>query len=191
VARWPCSWGSRRGFGARIYSYDLRIFDPTWHQLPRQALAEKIHARFPYLPDSKRLRAARAGRVELPEHVVLVEDFRACIREGSAARVAAPHLDVDRDDDGRADARTVLLLLLAGARRAVRKDEAGYLDLVARVIETGTLSERIRAEMAPFADADDETFTEAARRIYIELIDCLEANEPWARRGLRAPERML
>lgn len=121
-----------------------------------------------------------AGRVELPDHSLLVEDFRACIRDGSVARVRAPHLDVDRE----ADARTVLRHLLAGARRTVRKDEAGYLDLVARMIETGTLSERIRAEMAPFAQADDETFTEAARRIYIELIDCLEANEPWAWRGL-------
>lgn len=52
--------GLRRGFAARIYSYDLRIFDPTWYGLPRDQLAEKIHARFPYLPDSKRLRAARA-----------------------------------------------------------------------------------------------------------------------------------
>lgn len=50
----------RRGFGARIYSYDLHIFDPTWHGLPQAELAEKIHARFPFLPDSKRLRAARA-----------------------------------------------------------------------------------------------------------------------------------
>jgi hypothetical protein len=50
----------RRGFSARIYSYDLRIFDPTWHDLDVPALAEKIHARFPYLPDAKRLRAARA-----------------------------------------------------------------------------------------------------------------------------------
>jgi hypothetical protein len=50
----------KRGFAARIYSYDLRIFDPTWYGLPRAELAEKIHARFPYLPDSKRLRAARA-----------------------------------------------------------------------------------------------------------------------------------
>ncbi|WP_420126103.1 glutamate-cysteine ligase family protein [Longimicrobium sp.] len=127
---------------------------------------------------------AAAGRVELPDHTVLVEDFRACIHAGSEARVRAPHLDVDRDADGSADARTALRHLLAGARRTVRKDEAGYLDLVARMIEAGTLSERIRAEMAPFAQADDETFTEAARRIYIELIDCLEANEPWARRGL-------
>lgn len=125
-----------------------------------------------------------AGRVELPDHAVLVEDFRACIRDGSAARVRAPHLDVERDGEGMADAREVLRHLLCGARRAVRKDEAPYLDLAARMIETGTLSERIRAALAPVADADDETFTEAARRIYIELIDCLEANEPWARRGL-------
>lgn len=49
-----------RGFAARIYSYDLRIFDPTWASLSRDVLAEKIHARFPYLPDGKRLQAARA-----------------------------------------------------------------------------------------------------------------------------------
>jgi glutathione synthase/RimK-type ligase-like ATP-grasp enzyme/gamma-glutamyl:cysteine ligase YbdK (ATP-grasp superfamily) len=125
-----------------------------------------------------------ANRVELPDHAVLVEDFRACIRDGSAARVRAPHLDVERGADGLADAKEVLRYLLLGARRCVRKDEAPYLDLAARMIETGTLSERIRAELAPVADADDETFTEAARRIYIELIDCLEANEPWARRGV-------
>ena len=125
-----------------------------------------------------------AGRVELPEHGVLVEDFRACIAEGSAARVRAPHLDVERDADGRAEVKEVLRHLLCGARRAVRRDEASYLDLAARMVETGTLSERIRAALAPVAGADDETFTEAARRIYIELIDCLEANEPWARRGL-------
>jgi glutathione synthase/RimK-type ligase-like ATP-grasp enzyme/gamma-glutamyl:cysteine ligase YbdK (ATP-grasp superfamily) len=125
-----------------------------------------------------------AGRVELPDHAILVEDFRACIARGSAARVRAPHLDVERDGDGLADAKEVLRHLLCGARRAGRKDEAPYLDLAARMVETGTLSERIRAELAPVAEADDETFTEAARRIYIELIDCLEANEPWARRGL-------
>lgn len=50
----------KRGFNARIYSYDLRIFDPTWFQLPCPVLADKIHARFPYLQDAKRLRAAQA-----------------------------------------------------------------------------------------------------------------------------------
>lgn len=50
----------QRGFRARIYSYDLRIFDPTWFALPPDQLREKIHGRFPYLADSQRLRAARA-----------------------------------------------------------------------------------------------------------------------------------
>lgn len=50
----------KRGFAARIYSYDLRIFDPTWFSLPCHVLAEKIHARFPYLQDARRLRAAQA-----------------------------------------------------------------------------------------------------------------------------------
>ncbi|HEX8393831.1 MAG TPA: glutamate-cysteine ligase family protein [Longimicrobium sp.] len=124
------------------------------------------------------------GKVDLPDHAVLVQDFRACIRDGSRARVHAPHLDAPRGPDGLCDVRDVLDALLSSARRSVRRDEAHYLDLVGRVIRTGTLSERIRAELAPVADADDETFTEAARRIYIELIECLEANEPWARRGL-------
>lgn len=50
----------KRGMSARIYSYDLRIFDPTWARLPPARLADKIHARFPYLNDAKRLRAAQA-----------------------------------------------------------------------------------------------------------------------------------
>jgi glutathione synthase/RimK-type ligase-like ATP-grasp enzyme/gamma-glutamyl:cysteine ligase YbdK (ATP-grasp superfamily) len=125
------------------------------------------------------------GRVELPPHEVLVDDFRAAIRDGSRARVAAPHLAVeDRADDGTAEARDVLRALLEGARRAVRKDEAAYLELAGRMIETGTLAEHIRAALEPFADAADEDFTEAARRVYIELMDCLEANEPWGRRGI-------
>jgi hypothetical protein len=125
-----------------------------------------------------------AGRVDLPPHELLVEDFRETIRDGSAALVSAPHVAVDRDETGRTDVRAVLRALLAGARKAARKDEQPYLDLVERVIDTGSLSERIRAVLRPFDTASDEDFTEAARRIYIELMDCLEANEPWRGRGL-------
>jgi hypothetical protein len=50
----------RSGFRARIYSYDLRIFDPTWFSLPAGDLAQRIQARLPCLPDAKRLRAAGA-----------------------------------------------------------------------------------------------------------------------------------
>lgn len=128
----------------------------------------------------------KSRRIVLPPHPVLVEDFRACIRAGSRALVTAPHLPGDRDAQGRTHARDILRTLLAGARKAVRRDEAPYLDLAARMIESGSLSERIRAELEPFADADDEQFTEAARRIYIELADSLDANVPWHGRGLEA-----
>lgn len=50
----------RRGLRARIFAYDMRIFDPSWFSLPMDLLAEKVHARFPYLPTAKALHAARA-----------------------------------------------------------------------------------------------------------------------------------
>ncbi len=123
-------------------------------------------------------RRVGAGKLALPDHSVLVADFRETIRVGSQAQVQAPHLG------GPAPVREVLHSLLSEARRVVRQDEASYMDLVERAIETGTLAECIRAEMEPYLEADDDTYTEAARRIYIELADCLEANEPWQRRGL-------
>ncbi|MEW5930652.1 MAG: glutamate-cysteine ligase family protein [Gemmatimonadota bacterium] len=123
------------------------------------------------------------GKLALPAHAVLVADFRAAVRDGSRARVTAPHFrSVARDAEGRADVRDVLRALLEDARRSVRRDEAEYLELAGRVVEAGTLSERIRAALLPFQEAEDEVFTDAARRIYIELMDCLEANEPWVRR---------
>jgi hypothetical protein len=50
----------KQGFRARIYSYDLRIFDPTWAELPAETLTERIFRRFPALADPKRLQAAGA-----------------------------------------------------------------------------------------------------------------------------------
>jgi hypothetical protein len=50
----------KRGFQSRIYSYDLRIFDPTWFALPREALTEKVRARLPFLRTEKAGDAARA-----------------------------------------------------------------------------------------------------------------------------------
>ncbi|HEV2148314.1 MAG TPA: glutamate-cysteine ligase family protein, partial [Longimicrobiaceae bacterium] len=81
------------------------------------------------------------GRAQLPAHAVLVADFRAAVRDGSRARVTAPHFgSVDRDADGRAAVRDVLRVLLEDARRSVRRDEAELLELAGRVIEAGTLS---------------------------------------------------
>jgi hypothetical protein len=50
----------RRGFQARIYSYDLRIFDPTWRWLPPGLLAEKVRLRIPHLVSAKARRSAGA-----------------------------------------------------------------------------------------------------------------------------------
>jgi hypothetical protein len=50
----------REGLRARIYTYDLQIFDPTWAGLDAEALVTKIRARFDYLDDVKRRRAAVA-----------------------------------------------------------------------------------------------------------------------------------
>jgi hypothetical protein len=50
----------RRGFQARIYSYDLRIFDPTWRELEPAALMEKVRLRIPHLSRTKAQRSAIA-----------------------------------------------------------------------------------------------------------------------------------
>jgi hypothetical protein len=50
----------RRGLHARIYSYDLQIFDPTWSVLAPRDLLERVRARDAYLIDEKRKRAAAA-----------------------------------------------------------------------------------------------------------------------------------
>jgi hypothetical protein len=49
-----------RGFGSRIYSYDLRIFDPTWEGLPPDRLSAKIRLRLPHLRGPTARRAAEA-----------------------------------------------------------------------------------------------------------------------------------
>ncbi|HEX8360414.1 MAG TPA: hypothetical protein VF613_09915 [Longimicrobium sp.] len=76
--------GQRRGFRARIYSYDLQIFDPSWAALPRDELMEKIHSRFPYLKDSKRLRAARAylDFLEMGGEIVIFEELTPALLKG-------------------------------------------------------------------------------------------------------------
>ncbi|MDQ3387913.1 MAG: C39 family peptidase [Gemmatimonadota bacterium] len=64
----------RRGFRARIYSYDLRIFDPTWFDLTREALAEKLHARIPFLATAKTILSTQAYLTFLEKGGELVFD---------------------------------------------------------------------------------------------------------------------
>jgi len=50
----------KRGLRARIYAYDLQIFDPTWAPLGRAELERRVSARIPHLRDPHRMRAAHA-----------------------------------------------------------------------------------------------------------------------------------
>jgi hypothetical protein len=85
---------------------------------------------------------------------------------------------VARDEEGKADVRLALSALLTIARKNTVPGDQFYLDLVERIVEQGNLSERISAALLPYMETDDE-YTEAARRLYIRLSDCLLQNEPW------------
>jgi len=43
----------KRGFHARTYSYNLRVFDPTWWNLEADELIDKLQRRIPYLHNEK------------------------------------------------------------------------------------------------------------------------------------------
>jgi hypothetical protein len=42
-----------RGFEARTYSYNLRVFDPTWWNLEPEEMIDKLTRRIPYLESEK------------------------------------------------------------------------------------------------------------------------------------------
>jgi glutathione synthase/RimK-type ligase-like ATP-grasp enzyme/gamma-glutamyl:cysteine ligase YbdK (ATP-grasp superfamily) len=127
----------------------------------------------------------REGKMELPDHAVLVDDFREVVAKGTNAQVRAPHFCKrrSRDDSGQTDVRYVLRELISWARRKARADEEEYIDMVERIVERGNLSECIARVLDPYTN-DDEAFTDAARRVYIQLTECLLDNRPWTGRGL-------
>jgi len=124
------------------------------------------------------------GGVAMPAREVLQADFLTAIRCASAGKVTAPHLGetVERDAEGMVSMRNCLRAFLAIAERSVRRDEAKYLPVVASIIESGSLSERIRAELAPSA-GDPALLRQETRRVYGELAECVFQNKPWAARG--------
>lgn len=125
--------------------------------------------------------AVLAGRLERPDQALLVDDLRATVRHGTSATVHAPHLRDDDVREGPVPVGRVLRRLLDLARKHVRKDEAHYLDEIEPILERGNLSERISAQLMPYAD-DEESFVDATRRLYVELSECLRENRPWSGR---------
>ncbi len=56
----------RQGFDARIYTYNLEIYDPTWFEAGAPPLAERLRAQLQY-KHSARLRTATAAYLEFLE----------------------------------------------------------------------------------------------------------------------------
>lgn len=120
------------------------------------------------------------GSVRLPEHSLLVEDYRACVTEGRRAEVEATHvLAAAGYRPGTATAETALLLLLDLAHAESGPGDAPYLRLVEERIRRGNLSERILRAAALERRASDAERHAAILGVYGELAGCLDRNEPW------------
>jgi len=50
----------KRGFGAKIYTFNLRIFDPTWRKLSREDLIAKLEAQLQHKHGRKFVQASKA-----------------------------------------------------------------------------------------------------------------------------------
>jgi gamma-glutamyl:cysteine ligase YbdK (ATP-grasp superfamily) len=112
------------------------------------------------------LRGLIASNAELFPHDLLVKDFNAVVKDGLNARVSNPN--------GKT-ARQVCKHFFDLAQKYANDDEKEYLWLVAKRIEEGSLSERIRANVLRRAQKTD--FHQAIVDVYSTLIKCLSDNE--------------
>jgi gamma-glutamyl:cysteine ligase YbdK (ATP-grasp superfamily) len=114
-------------------------------------------------------------RIELPPHAVLVSDFQVVARDGTRARVAAPHLRPVGSEGDDVLARDVLLELLGPAEARTPDADRPYLSRVEDRLREGNLAERIRRRLGWPDDPDPAE----VRAVYEELADCLVSNTPW------------
>jgi gamma-glutamyl:cysteine ligase YbdK (ATP-grasp superfamily) len=120
------------------------------------------------------------GTLSLPDQAMLVQDFTNVIRRGTRAPIHAVHLRPPSDRRGRTTTPTSLLLrLLEMAQQETRASERDYLRLVEARIRRGNLSERIARAVTRGRKKGHAQRTSTIRRVYTELIDCLESNTPW------------
>lgn len=104
----------KRGYGARIFAYDLNLFDPTWCELSMRELAKKIQARTPHLRTAKAMRTAGAYRrfLEMGGELGCEELTPALLRS-----------IVDRDHPILAGLSATYLYRMPRERQLVERDE--------------------------------------------------------------------
>lgn len=99
---------------------------------------------------------------------VLAEDFKSVIKDGLEAEVLHPN---------GPKARQVCRHFLKIAQNHATPEEKGYLPLIEKRIERGSLSEIIKKRVLARAEKTD--LNEAIIDVYSKLLKCLENNEPF------------
>lgn len=175
AARLHHEWVNSRGAIVRFHrdSIEIRVLDT------QECVAMDV-ANAAFVRGALARLAARmeGGEGVLPPHATLVADYEAAVAEGTAARVAAPHLRqaAGAPAEGPLTAGDLLAGLAADARPALAAAERGYLDRILARLAGGNLSERIRRRIAPVPVARRR---EAIVELYGELASCLRANRVW------------
>jgi gamma-glutamyl:cysteine ligase YbdK (ATP-grasp superfamily) len=165
-------WINSRGAIMRFNrdAIEIRVLDVQECPKMDLALASFVRAALKFI-----MQALKSGGISLPEHGLLVADYDAVVERGSKAPVAAPHLRRLLGIKER-EARDTLRELLRRVEPLAPADEKNYFPPVAGLIESGNLSERMRARVLRKRAASRRG---AIRELYEELALCLETNTPW------------
>lgn len=170
---WVNSRGAIPRFGRR--AIEIRTLDTQECVKMDIALAVFVRGALAWM-----VKQLLAGSLILPEHAMLVQDWRRVVARGNRARVHAIHLRPPSDRSGRETTpQKVLRRLLKYAAQETPPTESFYLPFVEARIRTGNLSERILGAVRRYGGKTEARRATAIRSIYQELIDCLEKNMPW------------
>jgi gamma-glutamyl:cysteine ligase YbdK (ATP-grasp superfamily) len=173
AARLRHEWVNSRGAILRFtrHALELRILDIQ--ECVRMDVAIAVFARAAIRHVAREL---DSGGMALPEHGMLVRDFRRVVAEGRAAGVRARHLL--RGRAGGRSAGDVLAALHEQCIADCTTAERPYLDLAAERLSRGSVSELVRRRVRP-SRAGERVPAAKVREVYGELIAALEHNRPW------------
>lgn len=177
-------WVNSRGAIVRFMrrAIEIRVLDTQECVKADIAIAAFIRGALRWM-----VRELDSGRMRLPNHGVLVDDFNRVIARGRWALVAAPHLSASSAPrpassnqrpapSAQRTAHDVLQQLLERTADHLSADERPYLDIIQDRLENGSLAERIVAAVKRRAPRAGARRRSAIAEIYRELADCLIGN---------------